>query len=130
MLSDGPTDLVDLLAQDTLGKISRQMTGSLYFGHHAREGAVSVRIRIAGVEATVDVEMRWRVTQVNDTNSELVRSLERFLNTAYGIEWQPAFGVYEPSMTNAAAQAVATELGAEVLELEEAEEDAPEGRVY
>ncbi len=87
------------------------------------------RIRIAGVEATIGAEMRWRVSAANDASPQLVRTLERFLNSAYGIDWQPAFGVYEPSMLNAAAQQVAIDLGAEVLELEEAE-DAPEGRVY
>ena len=29
MLGDGPTDLVNLLAQDTLGKIGCQMTGNM-----------------------------------------------------------------------------------------------------
>ena len=48
------------------------------------------RIRIAGVEATIDVELRWRVTRVNDTSPWLVRSLERFLNSTYGIDWRPA----------------------------------------
>ena len=90
---------------------------------------MSVCIRIAGVEAAIDVELRWRVTRVNDTSPRLVRSLERFLNTAYGIDWQPAFGVYEPSRVNAAARQVAIDLGAEVLELEPAE-DVPEGRVH
>ena len=47
---------------------------------------MSVCIRIAGVEAAIDVELRWRVTRVNDTSPRLVRSLERFLNTAYGID--------------------------------------------
>ena len=93
------------------------------------EDPMRTRIRIAGVEATIDVELRWRVTRVNDTSPRLVRSLERFLNTAYGIDWRPAFGVYEPSVLNAAAQQVAIDLGAEVLELEKAE-DAPDGRVY
>ena len=91
---------------------------------------MTARIRIAGVEATIDVELRWRVTHVDGTSLELLRSLERFLNTAYGLEWLPPFGVYEPSMPNAAAQAVADELGAEVLELELADEDAPRGRIY
>lgn len=35
------------------------------------------RIRIAGVEATIDVELRWRVIRVNDTSPRLVRGHER-----------------------------------------------------
>ncbi len=66
---------------------------------------------------------------MHDASPHLVRTLEEFLNTAYGIDWRPAFGRYEPSMLNAAAQQVAIDLGAEVLELEPVE-DAPEGRVY
>lgn len=91
---------------------------------------MSVRIRIGGVEATIDAERTWRITQVDGTSPSLVRSIERMLNAGYGIDWLPPFGVYEPSMVNAAAQAVAIDLGAEVLELEPVDEDAPEGRVY
>ncbi len=91
---------------------------------------MTVRIRIAGLEATADLELHWTIRQVDGTSPAMIRSLERFLNTAYGIDWRPAFGVYEPSMSNAAAQAVADELGAEVLELEPADQDAPQGRIY
>lgn len=90
---------------------------------------MSARIRIGGVEATIDAERTWRITQVDATNPSLVRSIERMLNAGYGIKWEPAFGVYEPSMVNAAAQAVAIDLGAEILELDPIAA-GPEGRVY
>ncbi len=90
---------------------------------------MSARIRIGGVEATLNDERTWTITQVDGTSPSLVRSLERLLNSGYGIDWLPAFGVYEPSMVNAAAQAVAIDLGAEVLELDPIG-DSPEGRIH
>ena len=90
---------------------------------------MTTRIRIAGVEAKLDSNRHWNIVQRNGSSASLVRSIERFLNQAYGVEWEPAFGVYEPSLRNASAQAVAIDLGAEVLELDPVE-DGPADRVY
>lgn len=87
---------------------------------------MSARIQIAGVELTVDDALVWEVTELNGTDPVVASALARLLATGYGVDWLPPFGVYEPSMPNAAARAAAEDLGAEVLELEAG--STPQGR--
>lgn len=76
-----------------------------------------IRIRILGLEAELDDQRAWHVTRP-DSKRALSRTVERLLNRSYGFEWEPEFGVYEPSHGNASAQAVVIDMGAEVLELD------------
>lgn len=90
---------------------------------------MTIRIRIAGLEAEADVDRRWAITHAEGNNPGHERAIVRLLNSAYGPEWEPDFGVYEPNVNNAAARQVAINLGAEVLELEPIV-DGPDERVY
>lgn len=89
---------------------------------------MTVRIRLAGLEAELDIAGVWSVDQVGDVSPRVARALVRFLNRAYGKDWEPAFGVYEPSHRNASAREVAIDVGAEVIELEPVE--SARDRVY
>ena len=80
------------------------------------------RIRFAGLELTLDAERIWHVTQDNGRAASVVDPIEAFVNVEYGPTWEPELGVYEPDHGNAAAQAIAVELAAEILELEPTEE--------
>lgn len=84
------------------------------------------RIRFAGLEARLDRDRFWVPTQTNGKRPADVRRLLAFLNQSYGPEWEPDFGVYEPSWANASAQALAIDVGAEILELDPIE-DVPGG---
>ena len=87
------------------------------------------RIRIAGLEVELDLEREWGVTSRNGASRELEREIEGMLNAGYGIEWEPPFGVYEPSVRNASAQAIAEDLGAQILELDPPD-NGPASRVH
>ncbi len=87
------------------------------------------RILFAGVELTLDADRVWRVTQDNGRTAAAVDPIADFVNLEYGPAWAPPFGVYEPSIRNASARAIAAELSAVILELdpiEEAQEGVPQ----
>ncbi len=82
------------------------------------------RIGFAGLELTLDADRVWHVTQDNGKAAVVGKSIAAFVNLEYGSSWAPAFGVYEPSLRNASAQAIAAELAAEILELDPIDEAA------
>jgi len=77
---------------------------------------VTARIRIGGLEATIDDEMLWTIRSHVDVSVAIERAMLRFLNESYGRDWRPPFGVEEPSWPNAAARDAVDDLGAEMIE--------------
>lgn len=77
---------------------------------------MSARIRIGGLEATIDDELVWTLASNPDVARDFEGGILQLLNRNYGREWRPPFGVEEPSWPNAAARDAVDELGAEMIE--------------
>ncbi len=89
---------------------------------------MSATIHISGHEAKIDDQLRWTVRRLSaDVSTRSERVTLELLTRNYGQGWRPPFGVYEPHMANAAAQAAVEELGAELVS--ELLESQPE-RIY
>ena len=86
------------------------------------------RIQLYGLEFTLEGFV-WRVvSRVRGPSARLARATVKLLNVAYGSDWLPPFGVYEPDREAAATRAVVDELEAELLESSSPPVRA--GRVY